>query len=374
MRIALVGPVYPYRGGISHFNGHLAHYLHKNGHEVRVFSFKRQYPDWLYPGESDRDTSTSPLQTNATFILDPFLPWTWTDCANQIQSWKPDLVLIAWWTTFWWLAFSVLVSMLNRRGIKTAFLIHNIIPHEVRWWDRLVTGFTLRRSSRFMVQSDSQRERLLEIKPDAFFHQSPHPIFNLLSTERIDKIGARSRLGVAQDSFTLLFLGIVRPYKGLQNLIKAVHILKENNHPVSLVIAGEFWESLADHRSLIQQLDLSENVMIFPGYIPNEQLADYFSAADLFVAPYISGTQSGVAKLALGFGLPAMITESIADELLRKYEGRGVTIAKSPDPNDLVDAIIHAQTYKHDGNDFSRIADQSWDAFIRCIQKLALIP
>jgi glycosyltransferase involved in cell wall biosynthesis len=374
MRIALVGPVYPYRGGIAHFNSHLAHYLHKNGHEVRVFSFKRQYPDWLYPGESDRDTSTSPLQTNATFILDPFLPWTWTDCANQIQSWKPDLVLIAWWTTFWWLAFSVLVSILNRRGIKTAFLIHNIIPHEVRWWDRIVTGFTLRRSSRFMVQSDSQRERLLEITPDAFFRQSPHPIFNLLSTERIDKTEARSELGIARDSFTLLFLGIVRPYKGLQNLIKAVHILKENNHPVSLVIAGEFWESLADHRSLIKQLDLSEDVKIFPGYIPNEGLAGYFSSADLFVAPYIHGTQSGAAKLALGSGLPVVITESIADELLRQFEGWGITIARSPDPQGLADAIIQAQTKTSDGIDFNRLAEQSWDAFIQCIQELALIP
>ena len=161
MRFGIVGPVYPYRGGIAHFNGHLANDSQKAGHDVKVFSFKRQYPAWLYPGESDQDGSADPLHTQAAFLLDPFLPWELTKCADEICSWQPDLVLITWWTTFWWLAFSVLVSILNYRKVKTAFLIHNIFPHEFRWWDQMVTRFALRRMKRFLGQSDSQRDRLL---------------------------------------------------------------------------------------------------------------------------------------------------------------------------------------------------------------------
>ena len=142
-KVALVGPVYPFRGGIAHYTSHLASHLEEAGVEVRVFSFRRQYPSWLYPGESDRDPSLEPIKSSAIYDLDPIYPWTWEKCFHQIKSFEPDLVLIPWWTTFWGLAFVRLMQLSKKADLRTAVLIHNVIPHEAKPWDRYLTRLTL---------------------------------------------------------------------------------------------------------------------------------------------------------------------------------------------------------------------------------------
>ncbi len=370
MRIAIVGPVYPYRGGIAHFNNHLVSYLQKSKHDVKVFSFKRQYPGWLYPGDSDREADPNPITMDAFFLLDPFQPWTWSKCARQIQLWQPDLVLITWWTTFWWLPFTILATLLKRKNIKTAFLIHNIEQHESRWWDRILTKITLTRSDRFLVQSESQYASLNVLVPDAIIEQCVHPIYNQFSNNVLSQNQARKVLNLNEDVFTVLFFGIVRPYKGLRNLIAAVAKLIEAGKDVHLVVAGEFWEPLVSYQNQIDQLNLNDVVSIFPGYVPNEKIALYFAASDLLAAPYMSGTQSGVAKLALGFGLPVLITESITDDLLRSLINRGVTIAQSANSDDLAAAISQARTMDTNLSNMLAVREKSWSDFINSINKL----
>ena len=101
MRLAMVGPVYPYRGGISHFNSQLAHKLIDHGHDVNMFSFRRQYPGWLYPGTSDKETGAPTDQIEAQYLLDPIYPWTWVKTAAAIEKSNPEAVIIHWWVTFW---------------------------------------------------------------------------------------------------------------------------------------------------------------------------------------------------------------------------------------------------------------------------------
>ncbi len=320
MRIAIIGPIYPYRGGIAHFNNHLVAQLLNSKHDVKVFSFKRQYPAWLYPGDSDRETDQTQIAMNAVFTLDPFQPWTWSKCAKIIQSYQPDLAIITWWTTFWWMPFTFLSSLLKRKHIKTAFLIHNIIQHESHWWDRLLTKITLSQTNRFLVQSESQHSSLKQLIPGAIIEECPHPIYNQFSKKAIPQIEARKELGLQQDIFTILFFGIIRRYKGLHNLLTAIARLNDSGTHVQLVIAGEFWEPIDSYQKQIGQLNLNDNVRIFPGYIPAEKVALYFSSSNLLAAPYVSGTQSGVAKLALGYGLPVMITECIADSFAASFQ------------------------------------------------------
>ncbi|TLM99460.1 hypothetical protein FDZ73_21815 [bacterium] len=143
MKIVLVGPVYPYRGGIAHYTTMLAKTLQDAGHDVKVISFKRQYPKWLYPGQSDRDPSGEPLTVPASYPLDPLYPWTWTRTVSSICRDKPDMVLFQWWTTFWAPAFAVVAAMLKRRRIRVGFLIHNVIPHEARPWDKILAKMAL---------------------------------------------------------------------------------------------------------------------------------------------------------------------------------------------------------------------------------------
>jgi glycosyltransferase involved in cell wall biosynthesis len=371
-RIALVGPVYPFRGGISHYTSHLANHLIDEGYLVRVFSFRRQYPAFMYPGETDRDPSLQLVACEALYILDPLYPWTWWKCVREIERYKPNLAILPWWTTFWGPAFAYLLSSLRRKGIRTAVLIHNVVPHEARVWDRWISQFALRRTNFFIAQTMEQKERLIQIHPSADVKVSPHPIYDQFPGQRIDSYQAREKLKLPMDHKILLFFGIVRPYKGLMQLLDTVAVLRDRKFPVTLVVVGEFWEPLEQYTQKIQALGLGEEVRLIPGYAPNEILPLYFSSADLFVAPYIGGTQSGAVKLAMGFGLPVLISRQISDEILDQLAGQGVTISTPEDPQRFADDVQASLDSQRSNYLDSKAVNGSWSNLIQKIIGFAM--
>ncbi len=316
MKFVLVGPVYPYRGGIAHYTTMLAQTLAKRGSQFHVVSFRRQYPRWLYPGKSDRDPSQKPLRVNAEYLLDPLYPWTWWQTARRIAKWNPDLVIIQWWTTFWAPAFAALAFLLRRRGVKVLFVIHNVMPHEPHPWDRWLAHLALRQGHHFLVQTGREKERLLSLLPQAQMILSPHPVYDMFAGQRIPIAEAKQQLGLPVDEPVALFFGIVRPYKGLRFAIEALAELRARGKTVHLLVAGEFWEDVMAYTRLIEQLGLSAQVKIDNRYIPDEKIGLYFSSADVFVAPYVGGTQSAAVKVALGFDLPVVISQAIVSEEL----------------------------------------------------------
>lgn len=363
-RIAIIGPVYPFRGGISHYTSHLANHLVNEGYPVSIFSFRRQYPSWLYPGETDRDPSLQPIQSDAQYILDPLYPWTWTECFQQLQQDKPDLVVFPWWTTFWGFAYGYLLKRLQKAGINTTVLIHNVLPHEAKPWDRWITRETLRQSNNFIVQSTEQGARLRSILPSARILKAPHPVYDQFPGKRMDSMTARDQLGLPNDCKILLFFGIVRPYKGLNHLIDAMAVLHDMGQNIHLLVVGEFWESLDHYRKQIQELNLTQKITIYPGYASNESLPIYFSAVDLLVAPYIGGTQSGAVKLALGFGTPVLVSRLLADDLLLKLEGKGVTITNLENPQIIAQDILKALGSSKKGLVQIDSTDSGWNELI----------
>lgn len=366
-KIALVGPVYPYRGGIAHYTSHLASHLEKSSIEVKIFSFRRQYPQWLYPGESDRDPSLEAIKSDASYDLDPLYPWTWQTSIRKILAYQPDLVLFPWWTTFWGLAFGWMLKQLKHAGILTAVLIHNVIPHESKPWDRLITKTALVQTEHFIVQTQSQKDRLLEIHPHPEIRMAPHPVYDQFPGMKMDPIEARKLLNLPEDRPIVLFMGIIRKYKGLHPLIDAIGVIRQKDEPIHLVIAGEFWDPMGEYQDQIQNLNLSEYVTIFPGYIPNEKIPILFSASDLLAAPYIGGTQSGVVKLAMGFGLPVLISSQITDDLLNQYQDKGVTITKMESPEKLANDILSALKMGN-SQKYGDALNQSWDVMINQIR------
>lgn len=309
MKISMIGPVYPYRGGIAHYTTSLALALEKAGHDVQVLSFRRQYPAFLYPGQSDKDPSTNPVRVDASFVLDPLYPWTWHEAMKVVARGQPDLLLIQWWTTFWGPAYSWLVRQARQRKVPVVYLIHNVLPHETRRWDRPVARLALSPASGFIIQAPHEQQKLLDLIPGARISYCSHPVYQQMSEDFVPKDTARQRLGLPADQLLFLFFGIMRPYKGLIVLLDALAQLKE---PAHLVIAGEFWEDVARYRKQIADLGLSERVTLLDRYIPNEEAHLLFSAADALLAPYVGGTQSGSVELAVGYGLPAIVTDRIA--------------------------------------------------------------
>ena len=339
MKVVVIGPVYPYRGGIAHFTTALAVAAGKAGHEVEVISFKRQYPKFLYPGKSDQDPSVDVLSVPAKFLLDPLYPWTWEQASREIIQSKPDLVVFQWWTTFWAPAFGILARRLKHAGVKSIFLIHNVYPHEAHPWDQLLVKYALSATDSFLTLSESQRQIVTNIFPRATVECTPIPAYHLSSDTRIDPAEAKSRLGIPPARKVALFFGIVRPYKGGRLLVEAAGMLKRRGSPVHLLIAGEFWEDVEEYRKLIQAEGIEDWVTIDNRYIPNEEVPLIFSAADVFVAPYVGGTQSAAVKLAMGFGMVVVVTPIIADEKMSIGKNENIFISTSADAGSLSETI-----------------------------------
>jgi len=338
MNITLIGPVYPYRGGIAHFNTQLARAVKDNGHNTQVISFKRQYPTWLYPGRSDKDPSKSPIRIEAEFLLDPFYPWTWYQTAKRILQFHPDMVVIHWWTTFWAVPFATLSSFLKRKNILIVYLIHNVIPHEKKAWDTWLARLALLKGDAFLVQTQQENTRLQDLIPDARVIVSQHPVYNIFSESKIPKNQARNRLSLPENTPIILFFGIVRPYKGLNYLLEALALLRDQGMKIFLVIAGEFWEDKGTYTKQIDDLDLSNLIKIDDRYIPNEEVTILLSAADLMVAPYVRTSQSGAAEVALGSGLPIIVTDIVAQGIPERNINK-VMIIPAADSTVLASAI-----------------------------------
>ncbi|MDY6877945.1 MAG: glycosyltransferase [Chloroflexota bacterium] len=338
----MVGPVYPYRGGIAHYTTMLYRALRNQGHNVLLVSFKRQYPQWLFPGRSDRDPSKKPLKVEgARYWIDSLNPLTWLTTFWRIRRYQPDAVILQWWTTFWapvWFVLEMLNHLFLRRPL--VIICHNVLPHEVRWWDPWLAKVVLRGSTRLIVQSVAEEKKLTALIPGAQVVVVPHPVYDMFADERISKEEARKWLGLPLDVPTLLFFGIVREYKGLQDILAALPEIRARLGRVILLVAGEFWEDKQPYLKMIERLDIGDSVVIEDRYIPNEEVPRYFSAADVLVAPYRRVTGSGVVQMAQGLGLPVITTGVSGKEPKATIDGKIGMVIPPEDPKSLTNAIL----------------------------------
>jgi glycosyltransferase involved in cell wall biosynthesis len=310
-RFALIGPTYPYRGGIAHYNTLLARHLREE-HEVLFISFSRQYPGWLFPGKSDRDPSERPLQTEAEYLLDPLNPLTWGKTLKRLRDWQPEVVVIPWWHPYFVPVWAVLSRGIKRLpgSPRLIFICHNVLPHEQgKFSKRLLPGlFRLAcgRADGFIVHSQADGQILHEMLPQAQVQVTPLPTYAELGIADTSHIKLPVKL--PDDRPLLLFCGLVRPYKGLDILLEALAIAVRER-PLHLLVAGEFWQGgEAQYRQQIDRLGLNDSVTIWNEYIPDEQLAACIDRCAVVVLPYRSATQSAVIQLAFGRGKPVITT------------------------------------------------------------------
>lgn len=347
MRITIVGPVYPYRGGIAHYTALLAEKMAGLGHDVQVVSFHRQYPKRLYPGKTDRDPSTKGIATEALFVIDSLNPLSWIKTADVIKQHKPDLVLFMWWSTFWTLVYRTIAGLLRGAGIKVAFLIHNVLPHEAKFYDRWLGRFGLGAAQSYLVQTSEQRKKLLGLIPKAHVVEAPHPVYDMFRAVDGAREAARKHFGFTEGDKVLLFFGIIRPYKGLMVLLEAVGLLKEDGIPVHLLAAGEFWDAEEPYHQKCRELGIEDRVQFSSRYIENEEVPGFFSAADVFVAPYVGGTQSGAINVAVSFHLPIVLTDKIVESMDREIQ-LGHVVVPAGDAVALAEGI-KAQVFRQKG-------------------------
>jgi glycosyltransferase involved in cell wall biosynthesis len=306
MRIAFLSPFYPYRGGIAQFSDSLYVELSKSN-EVKAFTFRRQYPSLFFPGKSQfvlKDDLDRGVKAQRT--LDSINPLSFGKTAHLISEYKPELFLLSFWMPFFSPAFGRTAGIVKRknRGTKIISILHNVLPHEKRAGDVALTKYFLNRCTGFVVLNKKSEYDLLELKPDAKYIVHPHPLYDHYGS-KIDKREARANLGIPQEKKVILFFGLIRDYKGLDILIEA---MKELDDSYLLMIAGEVYGSFDKYNEIIVRHHLRSRIKTNHQYIPDDMVAVYFSAADVCVLPYRSGTQSGIIGIAYHFGVPVIVT------------------------------------------------------------------
>ncbi|NIM06086.1 MAG: glycosyltransferase [Armatimonadetes bacterium] len=307
MKIALVGPTYPFRGGISHYTTLLCRTLRQK-HEVKFISFKRQYPKLLFPGKTDRDESAEPVKVeDVDYLIDSLNPFTWRAAAEAIREFAPDEVVFPWWVSFWAPQFWAILRLLGGKARpKVVFICHNVVEHESSSLKKMATRAVLSKADLLITHSREESARAKRLLGEGVkIVTAFHPTYAQVSGKRYDKEEAKARLELSGD--VLLFFGFVREYKGLRVLLEAMpEVLKQKE--VTLLVVGEFWKDKSRYMEQISRHGMGAQVKIFDAYVPNEEVGLYFAAADLVVQPYLSASGSGVCQIAYGFDRPVIAT------------------------------------------------------------------
>lgn len=339
MRYVLIGPTYPYRGGISHYTTLLYHHL-KAAHEVKLYSFKRQYPAFLFPGRTDKDPSRSPLRADCEYLVDPVNPLTWLRVFRRIKEDEPDVLILQWTVPYWAPTLAGISALVKAfTTTRVLFICHNVVPHageRMGLLDRGLAKLALRQGDYFIVHSEKDLKKLQGLLPGADVRKTFHPTYSIFNVDPLPEEEAKRRLGLK--SKTVLYFGFVRAYKGLEYLLQAMpEVLKQVD--VHTLVVGEFWVRESRYRELIQELNLEQQVTIVNRYVPNEEIDLYFSAADVVVLPYIEATQSGVVQIAYGFAKP-VITTNVGGLAEAVRDGETGLIVPPGDSHALARAIV----------------------------------
>ena len=308
MRIGIAGTAWPYRGGLAAFNERLARQFIAEGHEVKIFTFSMQYPDFLFPGKTQYSDAPRPEDLSICRTINSVNPLSWFKTARAIRKADIDILVIKFWIPLMAPCLGTVARLARRKGIRVVSILDNVIPHEPHFWDKWLIRYFIRSVDSFIAMSESVREDCLKFLPASrqdVVTLSPHPLYDNFG-EAVTKTDARSFLGLPQDKTILLFFGFIRDYKGLDLLMKAYK--KAYTKDLLLVVAGEFYNNAQQYSELEKELGLEGTIEWRTDFIPDDKVRYYFSAADLIVQPYKTATQSGVTQIAYHFERPMLVT------------------------------------------------------------------
>jgi glycosyltransferase involved in cell wall biosynthesis len=299
MKVTIIGPAYPLRGGIAHHVYYLKKELSERGHSVQVISFRKLYPGLLFPGRTEFDTSAARLDADSLSLLVPLNPITWYRAARAVKSFAPDIVIFQWWHPFFAPLVGTLARVFRRNGLRCILECHNVFSHDGIPFTPLLLKFATKPIDSFITHSSSDRRDLLPFASGKTINVAALPVPSEFSGE-----GNQTRSGR-----TILFFGMVRKYKGLDVLLRAMPKVLARME-CKLLIAGEFYDPIDKYLELIREYGLEQYVVLDNRYIPNEEVAGIFNRVDVLVLPYLNATQSAVARIALANALPLIVSRS----------------------------------------------------------------
>jgi len=311
MKVILLGTAHPYRGGLASYNERLARQFIYEGHDIEILTFTLQYPGFFFPGKSQYTDSPAPVGVKIVRILNSVNPVNWIRTGYRIKKENPDIILIKYWHPFMAPCFGTVarIAKRNKAGkTRVICIFDNVIPHERKPFDRLLTKYFTQSIDGAVVMSRSVGDDLKRFRTNIPVIYSPHPLYDNYG-DIIPRGAALKKLSLPDEYSYLLFFGFIRAYKGLDLLLEAFADNRLRNRKLKLIVAGEFYENDLPYRELINRTGIENDVILFDRFIREDEVALFFSAADLIVQPYRNATQSGVTQIAFHFEKPMLVTD-----------------------------------------------------------------
>lgn len=340
MKIVILGPAHPYRGGLATIMQTMAREYQSRGHQVQILTFSVQYPSLLFPGKTQYTDSPKPDDLKIERVVNTTNPLNWIKVGRRLKRERPDIVLMKYWTPFMAPCFGTIARIARQNGhTKVLCQVDNVEPHEHHIIDKPCNRYYLGAVDGFVYMSEQVHSELKAYSSAPMLF-SPHPMFENFG-EAVSHTEACQKLGLDASLDYTLFFGLIRDYKGLDLLLRAWADWRPQGR--KLLIAGEFYASREKYLSLIEELGLQQEIVLHDHFIADEDVRYYFSAADCLTLPYRTATQSGVTQIAYNFSLPMIVTrvgglpeivadgkvgivceptvEAISESLQRIYEG-----------------------------------------------------
>ncbi|MFI3328267.1 MAG: glycosyltransferase family 4 protein [Rikenellaceae bacterium] len=313
MKITILGPAYPYRGGLAAILQSVAREFASRNDEVDIKTFSLQYPSLLFPGTTqfvDQNEVAKPEDIAIERCVNTMNPFNWIAVGLRIKREKPDVLLLKYWTPFMAPALGTIARIARSNGhTKVICHIDNVDPHERHLTDRLFNYYFLRSVDGFVYMSEQVHSELRQYNKKARSIFSPHPMFDNFG-DRVERTAACCDLSLDPSQKYALFFGLIRDYKGLDILLDAwAELKKEGKLPSrKLIVAGEFYTSKTKYLEQIEALGLGDDILLHDHFIADPDVANYFSISDFVVLPYHTASQSGVTQIAYNFSLPMVVT------------------------------------------------------------------
>jgi D-inositol-3-phosphate glycosyltransferase len=337
MNITIIGTAYPYRGGLAAYNERLAKQFVNEGQNVTILTFTLQYPGFLFPGKSQFLEGPPPSVLNIERKINSINPLNWISAGHKINKQKPDLLIFKYWIPFMAPCFGTIARIVkSNRYTKVICILDNVIPHERRPGDKILTRYFTGCIDGAIAMSQSVLNDLLQFRNNIPVRLSPHPLFDNFGAPA-PRAEALLKLGLDQDFSYLLFFGFIRAYKGLDLLIEAFADSRFRGRKLRLLIAGEFYEDATPYLELIKRHNLENEVILFDRFIHDSEVNLFFTIADLVVQPYRGATQSGVTQIAYHFEKPMLVTNVGGLKEIVPHGRCGYVV--NTDPKEIADSL-----------------------------------
>jgi len=304
----IIGPAWPLRGGLASFDQRLARQFIAEGDTCSIYSFSLQYPSFLFPGTTQYSSDPAPAALDIYPVINSINPLNWLRIGNRLKKLRPDIIVVRYWLPFMGPALGTILRRVRKnRHTRIIAITDNIVPHEKRPGDKAFTRYFLRSCHAFVTMSEKVLNDLRGFDSHSAARQVLHPLYDNFG-EPVSRAEARRHLGLDPGEKIILFFGFIRRYKGLDLLLEAMALLKDDPAPPRLLVAGEFYEDEQPYQELITSLNIATLLLLKTGFIPDAEVKYYLCAADVVIQPYRNATQSGVTPLAYHFGKPMVVT------------------------------------------------------------------